>query len=80
MHNAILASSVHIPILPLRVSNILFFICLSTSLKSYFIKWSLFFSNGINYVDAPNASQIAKPSKQATPRFVFIPNYKVLEL
>lgn len=31
----------------------------------------LYLTNGMNSVDAPNASHIAKPKKQAIPLFIF---------
>ena len=65
IHRAMLQSSVHIPIFPDRASRFPFFICISTSWKSFFIRSLLFFTKGINYVEAPSASQIANPRKHA---------------
>ena len=65
MHKAILQSSVQIPTFPDRASRTLLWIWLFTSWKSLLIRFLLFLSNGMNSVEAPKASQIANPRKEA---------------
>lgn len=69
-HKAMLQSSVQTPIFPNRGYRSPQSICFSMSLKSFSIKSILSLTKGINYVDAPKASQMANPKKQATLRFV----------